>query len=100
MGCNVCIHNATVNNDWRKIMTVKKILTTNVKNINPAYAGNVFFQRSEKNSKNGLTRYGKPVGSMAKHGSYLMMGRVPKGQEDVYGQRAGTWVSPRNRVSA
>ena len=100
MGCNVYIHNATVNNDWRKIMTVKKILTTNVKNINPAYAGNVFFQRSEKNSKNGLTRYGKPVGSMAKHGSYLMMGRVPKGQEDVYGQRAGTWVSPRNRVSA
>ena len=100
MGCNVYIHNATVNTDWRKIMTVKKILTTNVKNINPAYASNVFFQRSEKNSKNGLTRYGKPVGSMAKHGSYLMMGRVPKGQEDVYGQRAGTWVSPRNRVSA
>ena len=80
-------------------MLVKKILTTNVKNINPAYSGNVFFQRSEKNSKNGFTRYGKPVGSIAKHGSYLMMGRVPKGQEEIYGQRAGTFVSPVN-VSA
>ena len=37
-------------------MLVKKILTTNVKNINPAYAGNVFFQRTEKNSKTGKTR--------------------------------------------
>jgi hypothetical protein len=100
MGCNVYVHKQFNNQRREKVMTVKKILTTNVKNINPAYAGNVFFQRSEKNSKNGLTRYGKPVGSMAKHGSYLMMGRVPKGQEDVYGQRAGTWVSPRNRVSA
>ena len=89
MGCNVYIHNATVNNDWRKTMTVKKILTTNVKNINPAYAGNVFFQRSEKNSKNGLTRYGKPVGSMARHASFLMMGRDEKGR----------WVSSKS-VSA
>ena len=80
-------------------MQVKKILTTNVKNINPAYAGNVFFQRSEKNSKNGKTRYGKPIGSMALHPSFLLMGRVPKGQEDVYGQKAGTWVSPKS-VSA
>jgi len=74
-------------------MNVKKILTTNVKNINPAYAGNVFFQRSEKNSKNGKTRYGKQVGSMARHQSYLLLGRDPV---------TGRFVSPKfeNMTSA
>jgi len=67
-------------------MLVKKILTTNVKNINPAYAGNVFFQRSEKNSKTGKTRYGKQVGSMARHQSYLLLGRDPV---------TGRFVSPK-----
>ena len=77
-------HNAT--NQRGVKMQVKKILTTNVKNINPAYAGNVFFQRSEKNSKNGLTRYGKPIGSIANHQSYLLLGRCPK---------TGRFVSPK-----
>ena len=70
-------------------MQVKKILTTNVKNIHPAYDGNVFFQRSCKVSKNGKTRYGKQVGSMANHPSYLLLGR----------DELGRFVSPK-RISA
>lgn len=67
-------------------MSVKKILTTNVKNFDPAYSGeHVFFQRSDSQGKNGLTRYGKPQGSMARHQSFLMLGRNEKGQ----------FVSPR-----
>ena len=53
-------------------MSVKKILTTNVKNFDPAYSGeHVFFQRSDSKGKNGLTRYGKPQGSMTRQGQCL-----------------------------
>jgi len=67
-------------------MTIKKILTANVKNIVPAYNGKLYFHRSDSKGKNGLTRYGKPQGSMSGHASYPMMGRDAKGQ----------FVSPKN----
>jgi len=61
-------------------MTVQKILTTNVKNIVPAYEGKLYFHRTDSQGKNGLTRYGKPQGSMSGHASYPMLGRDEKGR--------------------
>ena len=61
-------------------MSVKKIVTTNVQNIVPAYSGRMYFHRTDVKAKNGLTRYGKPVGSMSGHPSYPMLGRAAGGR--------------------
>ena len=61
-------------------MTVKKILETNVGKIVPTYTGKVYFHRHDSNGKNGMTRYGKPIGSMSGRHNYLDRQRNEKGQ--------------------
>jgi hypothetical protein len=61
-------------------MTVQKILETNVGKIVPTYTGKVYFHRQDSNGKNGMTRYGKPIGSMSGRHNYLDRQRNEKGQ--------------------
>ena len=61
-------------------MTVQKILETNVGKIVPTYTWKVYFHRHDSNGKNGMTRYGKPIGSMSGRHNYLDRQRNEKGQ--------------------